>query len=274
MSAALPVRDHDEPGSAGIRADVLEGSCPVGAKGFEKRQLNLHPDDVRANRVHESRTEAGTGVSRRCAAGVGAGPKLDRQQLCTRVEPHEELAPLPPHRLGHPVSECSRRDRGGGLELLPHERSLGYTCPKTAPTCTDGRIPSSSRGETASSGGGRRRNGADEEKLVGSLGVESRTLRLRCPGDGEPCAHFEDCPGPQPPGASAHRRPFRRRRRRRAASPAPPPGRSGTRPGSGADRAFAGRARPLRGPDAVAQLRRLLVAKRFGQVAQTSPETR
>ena len=67
---------------------------------------------------------------------MGAGPKLDRQELRTRVEPHEELAPLPLHRLRDPVGECSRRDRGGGLELLPHERSLGYTCPKTTLSCT------------------------------------------------------------------------------------------------------------------------------------------
>jgi hypothetical protein len=56
--AALPVGDHQEARGPGIRACFFERAHPVGAEGFEEGELQLHTDDVRRDRVHESAAEA------------------------------------------------------------------------------------------------------------------------------------------------------------------------------------------------------------------------
>ncbi len=109
---ALAVGDHEQAGPPRVPADVLERAHALGAVRLEERELRLHGDDVRRDRVDEPAAEA-----RDRAGGVGVAPQLDREQLDPRVEPDDDLRPLPLDGLGEPVGE----GRGGhGLELLRH----------------------------------------------------------------------------------------------------------------------------------------------------------
>jgi len=89
--AALRVGQHEQSGRTRVGADVLEGAHAVRAERLEERQLRLHPDDVRGDRVHDPAAEAAARISRGLGREVRVAGQLDRQQVGPRVEADEKL---------------------------------------------------------------------------------------------------------------------------------------------------------------------------------------
>ena len=104
--AALPVRDDEQACCSRVRADLLEGADPVRAERFEERELELHSDYVRGDRVDESAAETRARISGRAAAPVRFTAKLDGQELGARIEADEQLAAL--------LVDCGREAVGEG----------------------------------------------------------------------------------------------------------------------------------------------------------------
>ena len=100
---ALRVREHEQAGRARVVADFLEGTDPVRPERLEERELRLHADDVRRDRVDDPAAEA-----RDVAA------KLDGQQIRVRIEPDNELRSFALDLGGQAVGE---RQRGHGHSL-------------------------------------------------------------------------------------------------------------------------------------------------------------
>ena len=103
--AALRVRDDDQARGARVGADVLERPHAVGAERLEERKLGLDPDRVLRNRVDHAAAEALAGVRGLRAPELGLPRELERQELGHGIEPDEELASLPLHRLGKAIAE-------------------------------------------------------------------------------------------------------------------------------------------------------------------------
>jgi len=112
---ALDVGDHEEADLFRVGAHLLERAHAVGSERLEERALRLHRDGVGRGRVDDPSAEAHERVG-----GALLAAQLDGQQLELRVEPDDELAALPLHRLGQPVGKGDRRDGGSGFH-----RSLG-----------------------------------------------------------------------------------------------------------------------------------------------------
>ena len=117
---ALGVRNDDEARRPRVGAHLLERRHPGSTERLEERELRLHADGVRGDRVDHPAAEARAGVRGLRAAETRLARELDRQELGHRVEPDEELAPLPLHGFGEPVSERPHGRRWPRLDVLHH----------------------------------------------------------------------------------------------------------------------------------------------------------
>ena len=101
--AALRVREHEQAGRARVGADVLEGAQAVRAERLEERELRLHADDVRRDRVHDPAAEAAAGVGRRVGreVRVAARARPAAGRAAGRARPGAASASArPPRRAG------------------------------------------------------------------------------------------------------------------------------------------------------------------------------
>src|SRR6185437_674524 len=96
----------------------LERRDAVGPEDLEERQLRLHGDAVRRDRVDDPAAEAGGRLGRGRAADVRVPAELEREQVEPRVEADDELAPPLADRLGQTVGEGRGRDRSPRVHHL------------------------------------------------------------------------------------------------------------------------------------------------------------
>ena len=101
---ALAVCDHEEPGTAGVGAHLVERGHARRPGGFEEGQLRLDGDRVRRDGVDDPAAEAGDVTA-----------QLDREQVRIGIESDDELRPLARDLGGKTIGERQRR-HGHGLE--------------------------------------------------------------------------------------------------------------------------------------------------------------
>ena len=122
---ALRVREHEQAGRARVVADFLEGTDPVRPERLEERELGLHADDVRRNRVDDPAAEARAAAGRGGPVVLDVADKLDRKQIRARVEPDQELRALALDGVCKPVAEQGRRDDWLGAHTSEATRAFG-----------------------------------------------------------------------------------------------------------------------------------------------------
>jgi hypothetical protein len=127
--APLRVGDHQQPGRAGIGADLLERAHAVRAERLEERELRLDRDCVGRDGVDDAAAEARTRRGGAVTPLVGVAGELDRKQLGQRVEADHQLRALALDRLRQPITEEGHLESRNRVDLLNHQRSSLATTP-------------------------------------------------------------------------------------------------------------------------------------------------